>query len=495
MTTPAEALRAALDDFRAVLAAHELARWRGTRAPRPPAELQSVQWLMSEAASEAMAEALDSGEIDADQHAWLQRQGAWGGHAVRQHPLRDWLPEALGEATLPGGQPLRLGDELGELAVADDPEHRRDLAGEVLAALQPVGDRWLAAHVALAPPPRAPGAELTGVYLVGVAQQASQPAQEQEPHPFATLLRTFLDETHDAARDAVAWIARGAGKDHPVAWHSVLHGLRAHDLDSPQAARERGLRAAAVFRKLGFEWHLDSRLRAQTHRGAVLPRAYVVAPRVPEEVRVGLLARDWGVLADLAAAEAVGLALGHALVLPTLPPELRWPLGGGAADALGKLARGMWADRVFLQRVQGLSERPSDEIARITATASLLEARTWAALATLGAPEADRPAQRLELLTDALSAALCCEVPSTLAALIGADAALAPTRAQAALAGLALVPGLRERFDEDWFRNVRVADPIRDACARGNPMSATAFCEEQGVSLDAAIGRVIELLA
>jgi len=63
------------------------------------------------------------------------------------------------------------------------------------------------------------------------------------------------------------------------------------------------------------------------------------------------------------------------------------------------------------------------------------------------------------------------------------------------LAALAVVPALRERYDEDWFRNARVADPIRDACARGNPMTAAAFCAEQGAAWDAASARAIELVA
>jgi hypothetical protein len=52
---------------------------------------------------------------------------------------------------------------------------------------------------------------------------------------------------------------------------------------------------------------------------------------------------------------------------------------------------------------------------------------------------------------------------------------------------------LRERFDEDWYRNPRVADVLQGAAARGPTLSVVAFTKELGVPEGVSTARALEL--
>lgn len=492
MTTPAEALRDAIEACHRAAAAARLQRWRDPSADDAPADAEHAEWLAREGADEARAEGLDSGEIDAEQHAWIERHAQAIARDRRLAVARRQLRADLREATLPGGEPLRLANELGALALSDDPLHRAETGRSLERAMALAARRFVHAHIAWerrdAPKP---GLDFGGVYGArAVAADAPVKKDELVEHAAA-----FLRDTADAAEDAVRWCVRGLGPGSPLPWHTLVRGLRARDLDAPQRARERFRHAARAFRRLGFEDDMNARMRAEVDRGGALPFATLACMQLPRDVRVAQTSADWGVVSDVCAASGVGRALGTSLALRTLPVELRWPLGACVPGAFGALASGLWADRTHLARVQGLTRPEAERVARVAGAFVLLTARFWTAVATSRAADNIDVDQRMELLAGALREALRCDVPPALAGLLAADLTAARDRAHEALAGLALAAGLRERFDEDWFMNHRVQEPLRGAGQRGNTLSLDQWCEENQVVLSSAAPRAVELVA
>jgi hypothetical protein len=282
----------------------------------------------------------------------------------------------------------------------------------------------------------------------------------------------------------------------PLPWHTLLRALRAPELDSESASKQRGARVATWLRIGGFERELSASVRAEPDRAEPSPRATVLVLAPPRDVRVAQSRIDHGVASDVYAAEGVAHALGLALGHPALPVELRWPsiLHSHPAGALGGLALQLWGERAQLQRLQGLSEAAAERVGRLAATHALLSARVACAIATLELPAKMDARSRLEATATALGEALCCDVPPGLA-LLGADRIRARRRAVELVCGLSLHVALRERCDEDFWRNPRTEEPIRILCARGHAVTASEACAELGAPLELAARRAEELVA
>lgn len=494
MTTPAQAVRLAVERCHRAIAAARLQRWRDPGDDAAPGCAEDLAWLASERGAEALAESLDTGELDADSHVWLARHVRALTREFALGGARRTLRADLGAAVLPGGEPLHLAGELGALGLSDDPTRRSETARMLVRAFDAPARALVDAHLARermhAPKP---ALDFGGLWSPG----STAPVSESPPRDDRVVLaaRAFLRDTADAAEDSVRWHVRGLGAASPVPWHALVRGLRARDLDAPSRARERFRHAAGALRRLGFEGDMNARMRAEVDRGSALPFAGLACLHAPRDVRVGQSPGEWGVLADVCAADGVGRALGVTLALPTLPVELRWPLGAGVPGAMGALVAALWADRVHLARVQGLTRPAAERVARVAGAFVLLRARFHAAVAL--APEVDTPtaSARVQALAALASDALRCDVPPALAGLCAADLDVARDRAEEHLSALALAVGLRGRYDEDWFLNRRVEDPIRGAGQRGNALSLEAWCKELGVSLGAASSRGAELVA
>jgi len=502
MARPVRLLRETLEQFLAGEEAARLARLRDPSDDVEPASRSRGRWLASSEASEAFEEARESGELAADELLWLERHLALARHALGALHVEADLRRRLAAARLASDRQLDLPERLARLARTDDAHAGAAGARELEHALRPLAlvnvagharaERPLLVRRAPAESPR-PGSGLI-VSAFSPEAMAEQAAPELPDEPWLAYAASFLVQTQSAADEAVTRCAAKIGGARPLPWHVLLRGLRAPDLDSSSGARQRWRRAAAWLRGLGFERELNSRVRAETDRGGALPLAQVLARGLPHDVRVAQSMTDWGVASDVFAAEGLGRALGLSLVHAALPCELRWPAGASSAGALGALALQLWGHPLHLIRVQELSESAARRVGELAGTLALLYARFWAALAILPLADAGKPEARLEALAEGLSRALCCDLPEGVAGMLGADRVAARSRAHEALAGLALHLGLREQFDDDWFRNPRSEELLRGGCAPGNRLTPEQLCAELRVGLDAAPARANELV-
>ena len=504
-----DTLRSAFARFFEGEARAALARLRDPDDDGEPETRRDGRWLASPRADEAFEEAAERGAMREAELARLHAQREAVRYLLRALPARLELYDELCRARFASDIELALSDSLPRLATADDGERRAGLAREIDHALRPITlahfARMAEAEQHLCVEPTASGSPAASVTVrrsglliasaFDIAALAEPPARSLPRLPEHDALRAFLTRTRAAAEDAVARATRGLRAVSPLPWHTLLRALRAPDLDSDSASKQRWSRAATWLRIAGFDRELSAHLRTEPDRGEPSPRTSVLALLPPRDVRVAQSSVDHGIASDVFAAEGVAHALGLALSHPALPTELRWPcvLYAHPAGALGGLSRQLWSEREQLRRLQGLSDAAAERVGRLAATQTLLTVRAACALATLELPAKADPRSRLEATATALTEALCCDVPPGLA-LFGVDRITARTRAVELVCGLALHITLRERCDEDFWRNPRTNEPIRILCNRGHALTALEACTELGADLDLASRRAEELV-
>jgi len=476
MSSAAEQLRAAIDAFHRHWGEAELLWLR--RAEQETPWRATADWLLSEGCEEVLGEARKERELDAQAYAAVEAQRALVAFRVSLAAARPMLARI-------GATKFACGSE-GVLPLA--------LVSALLRTGQGEGARLHARALAAATETVVQRAcELRDEALCAAQNIVSAPAHLQNTMDSAA---KFLDATDDAARELVRWLMRQAVTNGDTRWNTLLFALRRADLDGLAPPGRRFFRLAAGFRRLGFEREMNAHLHLERGEPVLVPFLPGMALRsVPGDVRLGGSALEFGVLSDLHGAAALGGGLALSLVSPALPVEQRWPLDHGVPQALAQLAVQLRADRFYMQRLEGLPERHAEIVARHAAIVVLLSTRACAALELAGFAPARNLDDRAEALGNALTRALCVDVPVGFAALAWLQLPPFAAELRGRLAGLALHTGLRERFDEDWFCNPRVAEPLRGACARGNTLDADGLCGEWGVTFAAAAPRLLELLA
>ncbi|HKP56563.1 MAG TPA: hypothetical protein VJV78_07585 [Polyangiales bacterium] len=320
---------------------------------------------------------------------------------------------------------------------------------------------------------------------------AAAPAAEATP---AETAEQLLAATDDAALELTRWLVRNTGTGRTLHWHVLLRALRAPEYDGLVKPARRWVCVAQALRGLGFERDLNARLRAESAANALDPRVRVLALDVPGDIRVVQSATNFGLASDVYAAQGAAAGLALALVSPALPNVLRWPLGAGVADALGVAFMQLRADRGYLSRLEGLEAPWLERAARHAAILVLLEARLQAALVIAEREPAGDENEQARQLTAALERALCAELPPGVATLFACDAPPDSSAFEAVQTGLGMQMALRERFDEDWYRNPRVADVLRGAATRANTLALAVLRQELNVAANAGSRRLIELL-
>jgi hypothetical protein len=309
---------------------------------------------------------------------------------------------------------------------------------------------------------------------------AAPPAPEQDP--VTSACERFLRETDALARDLGGWlIERHTGArvaPGGAERHDLLHFQHAPRFASafPRGELLRTVRRWAAMLRLdlgaGGTISLEEEERPLQPGGS---RAVAVDP--PHEVRIVLRAEEGPrALAGLLA--SVGRAQLRAGPPPDAPPEDLW-LGDAALEpACGALLSGFLLDGTWLRRCAQADLPRDDE--RALAVATLLDARLEAARA-LGSLQALREGLGVRAEEAYRERAALADIP---AALAGRD--LDPwLGAWAGLRGRALAAQLRdflrERFDDDWWRNPRALPALQGLWSRGGrPTLAELWAEVGG---------------
>ena len=325
--------------------------------------------------------------------------------------------------------------------------------------------------------------------------------KEHEREPIAAACERFLDETDDLARDLGGWLLERHTGAHPYPGgaerHDVLHLVHAPRCASafPRGELVRSVRRWAEMLRLdlaaGGAIALDEDDRPLQPRGA---RAVAIDP--PHEVRVVLLPEAGPrALGDLLG--AAGVAQLRAGPPADAPPEDLW-LGDAALEpACDALLRGLLLDPQWLRRCARADLGRDDE--RTIAVAGLLDARLDAAraLASLEAHRSGLGSRTEQAMRELHARAVRAELPARLA-LRELDPWLS---GWARLRGRALAARLREflreRFDEDFWRNPRALAPLQALWARGGrPTAGELWAEVGGTpSLDPLAGELLRACA
>ena len=315
-----------------------------------------------------------------------------------------------------------------------------------------------------------------------LVRATAPPAPEKDA--VTSTCERFLRDTDALARDLGGWLierhtgARAApgGAER----HDLLHFQHAPRFASafPRGELVRTVRRWAGMLRLdlgaGGSISLEEEERPLQPGGS---RAVAVDP--PHEVRIVLRpAEGPRALAGLLA--SVGRAQFRAGPPPDAPPEDLW-LGDAALEpACGALLSGFLLDRTWLRRCAQAELPPDDE--RALAVAALLDARLEAARA-LGSLQALRDglgARAEEAYRELHARAALAEIP---AALAGRDldpwlGAWADLRGRAFAAHLR--DFLRERFDDDWWRNPRALPALQGLWSRGGRPTVAELWAEVG---------------
>lgn len=308
--------------------------------------------------------------------------------------------------------------------------------------------------------------------------EAARAPDRAEPSAVLEAARATLRATEDVWAEALERLRHTAAT--PIeTWPDLLHALRAPRLDDLVSPRRRFRRLAEPLDGLGVSEALSRRARVQgvapgTYRAQVVPLA------VPRDVRIVPAGLELGLASERAAAEALGRALALAWTHPALPPLAAWPEASTVGRAVGGLFAHVGLDPLFLERA-GHAPREARMLREVGTALELFALRTAAAACEarehLGAsafPDAAR---------ESLRGAWQVDVVPSVAAVVSMPRGNEPTAALRAARWVAPLHALlRERFDEDYWRNPRTAELLRAAAERGPSLTVEAWAAELGAS-------------
>jgi hypothetical protein len=232
---------------------------------------------------------------------------------------------------------------------------------------------------------------------------------------------------------------------------------------------------------MGLEPTAGGRVRYDVEeRPGKRARAFCAPVRVPDEVHLVLRpmggAQDWRTLLHEA-----GHALHFAHMRPTLPFEARWAGDNSVTEGYAMLFDHLLLDRAWLGRYATLESARLPEFLRAAAFQELFFVRRYAAklryeLALHGGESLDALPDRYVATMDAATSVR--HQPAD--ALVDVDPRLYVVRyLRAWQLQAALAEGLRDRFNEDWWRNPRC----------GPWLIEQLFAEGQGISAEEVASR------
>lgn len=407
-------------------------------------------------------------------------------------PARLALDEALGASFSSTGRSYQLDEAVRELPRLASREARvaleRDL-GTHIASSQGAWARWID-QVSLA------------------AEDLGQPMPELvelfHGRPAAGRLdgaKKLLADTHDAAFDLAGFALRRVDSQLSVKTAS------AHDLDRAclapwlfESFRREDLEHAVTrcLGDLGLNPSADGRITVDAEaRPKRRAGASVFELRVPDQVRL-VLTVDGGFDAYSSWLNGWGVALHRAHVARTLPFVERRLGDFAVVHSMGLLFESFLLEEGWLKRYLRLGSAAAREAARMFAFRQLMQLRRKAALALAlpslwqGGPGARFGDEAVELL----HRASLVEVPRTSPLLEVDDDVVVfgghLLALDAAALGSVLHTHLRERFNEDYFRNPAAGRWLVDFASRGQRDDAIVVASSV-LGLDQPSGDALDL--
>jgi len=295
--------------------------------------------------------------------------------------------------------------------------------------------------------------------------------------------QAILEQTESMYEETLGWALRRhlhiRLKD--ARHHDLLRLFRAPGLDPLFPARHLLPAAEATLRALRLDLSAAGRIRLDLEeRPGKVPRPFVAPSEVPD--RVTLVARG---APGLEAYEALWRALGRALHFAhtdgSLPLEGRRLGDASVAEAHASLLEGLVREAGWLKRFLEVGQ-PRDTLWLAHLRLLGLLRRCAATLQhELLLPEGGNAEARAEAYRFLLGQAIRAEVPAE-TALADADPFLTSAHALRGRMGAALLAdGLRERFDEDWYRNDRTGPFLRECWQQGLRSPLEAVLQEIGL--------------
>ena len=314
------------------------------------------------------------------------------------------------------------------------------------------------------------------------------------------LTQPILARSLDMYRDLLAWyLRRRVGVELREAQrHDLLRLFRAPEFDvhlPPHVLREA---AEAPLRRMGVDPLAGGRIRIDdAPRPKKTPRAFVATPRIPDEVI--LVVRPGGGPDDYSAfLHELGHALHYAYTDAHLPVEYRRLGDPSVTEAFAFLLDGLLRERGWLRRFVGVA-RPAD-LLRFTAFHKLYFLRRYAAKLAyeLLLHEEGGTPRSADAYRDLLTGATLVDWPrelylADLDPFFYAGRYLRAWIFEAQLRNL-----LRERFDEEWYRNDRAGPFLLALWREGQRHTIEGLASELGLgplSLDPLLTQITADLA
>ncbi|MCS6857251.1 MAG: hypothetical protein NZM37_06030 [Sandaracinaceae bacterium] len=456
--SPLDALRQACLRWRRAQAELKRARWGGDSEAEETALQQCAEAraaLGSGRGRTLLEEALRLGIVDEDGHVLFLRHLA---DAAREEWLyRVGAPAPPLESTvfqMQSSPPRKLSDWLDEFESVCSFAALKGL----LEALVPIHLRLLEAH---------------GEADVIANRVERRGPQREELAVEAQKVLCATDEAIEEARER-ACASAGLPRRSKETVQSILAWLRVQGVQGLWAVQSRRLRLGLAFRGMGAEDGVLERIRVEAG-GVPCPEVALVDP--PHEVRLALPKREWGGWSELQTAEALGRAIAFACVASSPAVEEKMAPFAPIAAWTGSLFALLLGERLFIQKRLGSERREGALIGawfrylflawmRLESLRLLVRAQRI----DLRSPEACELASKALGLppTPELGIAIVAFEPSPAIELRSQSLALAPW----------LHLALRERFDEDYFRNPRIREFFLSAFLRGARLSRRAWAHE-----------------
>jgi len=290
---------------------------------------------------------------------------------------------------------------------------------------------------------------------------------------------------------------------------ALLAAIRRPELDAFVSPKTRWRRFGEALVPFGYEAVLDRVVRVDAPHRAPFPAPRLVVRAAGRDAKLLPPRIDHGVLGEVLAMEVAGRAVALSLASPGLPPALARPAVATVARSYGQLFAQL-ACEPATWGARAVETRHAETLARQSALVMLVVSRVLAVGTLVRGLHDTSPASSGLLLADVVPTptvdvdervtelaerALGVPLSTRLARALVWSPASSGARFRALAGAFSAWVALRDRFDEDWYRNPRAEETLRAAFERGGRLSIEAWRDELGATEEHALERARELFA